>query len=160
MYITVTVYVFIFVGVNFRGFRGHLVIRENNIFVNPRTIQIHKNFSCLVAALLAQRSISLKVLPYSLPCDDGITKICTISLSFITETAKRSEFFLFLYVTSFPYLLILVIKFVITPNCRINKTVCTWFITTKNNTHEKVPTKLTFKKHENLYLENKDIYGI
>jgi len=29
-------YVFIFVGVNFHGFRGHLVIRENNNFVNPQ----------------------------------------------------------------------------------------------------------------------------
>jgi len=31
-----TVYVFIFVDVNFRGFRGHLVIHENNFFVNPQ----------------------------------------------------------------------------------------------------------------------------
>jgi len=111
-----TVYVFIFVGVKFCGFRGHLLIHENNIFVNPQkffTLWIHENFSCSVAALLAQRSISFKAPPYSLLRDDGAIKICTISLSFITETAKRSEFFL-LYVISLPYLLILVIKLVIT----------------------------------------------
>jgi len=33
--LNITVYVFIFVGVNFCGFCGHLVIRENNFFVNP-----------------------------------------------------------------------------------------------------------------------------
>jgi len=33
-----TIYVFIFVGVNFCGFHGHLVIHENNIFVNPQAI--------------------------------------------------------------------------------------------------------------------------
>jgi len=78
-------------GVNFCGFRGHLVICENNIFVNPRkffTLRIHENSNCSVAALLAKSSISFKALPYSLPRDDGAIKICTISLSFITETAK------------------------------------------------------------------------
>jgi len=63
-----TVYVFIFVGVNFRGFRGHLVIHENNFFVNPNpwklfTWWIHKNFSSSVATLLAQWSISFKAPP-------------------------------------------------------------------------------------------------
>jgi len=49
--------------------------------------------------------------PFLLKChlityrDDGAIKICTISLSFITETAKGSKFFLSLSVTSLPYLL-------------------------------------------------------
>jgi len=150
-----TVYVFIFVGVNFCGFCGHSVIRENNIFVNPWkffTLWIHENFRCSVAALLAQWSISFKALPYSLPHDYGAVKICTISLSFITETAKRSEFFLFLYVTSLPYLLILVIKLVITPNCGVNKTMCTRFIATKNNTHENNYSRhWPFEKNTKIY---------
>jgi len=138
------------VGVKFRGFRGHLVIHENNIFVNPRkifTLWIHENFSFSVAALLAQWSISFKVPPYSLPRDNGTIKICTISLSFITETVKGSKFFLFLSVTSLQHLLILVVRLVITPNCGINKTMCTWFITTKNNTHKnKYPWNWLLKK--------------
>jgi len=86
-----TICIFIFMSVNFHGFCAYLVIRENTIFVNPQkifTLWIHENFSCSVAALLGQWSISFKVLPYSLPRDDDAIKICTISLSFITKTAK------------------------------------------------------------------------
>jgi len=88
-YYCITVYIFIFVGVNFCGFR---VIRENYIFVNPRkffTLWIHENFSCSVAALLAQQSISFKVPPYSLPRDDGAIKICTI---FYLSSLKQQKY--------------------------------------------------------------------
>jgi len=125
----ITIYVFIFMGVNFRGFRGHLVICENNFFVNLWkffTWWIHKNFSSSVAALLAQWSISFKAPPYSLPCDDGTVKICT-SYFFIFHhrNDKRIKNFPFLFVTSLPYLPILIIKLVITYNSWINKTVYT-----------------------------------
>jgi len=69
----ITIYVFIFVGVNFCGFHGHLVIRENNIIVNPQKnfiLWTHENFRCSVAALLAQWFISFKVPPYGLPHHD------------------------------------------------------------------------------------------
>jgi len=38
-----TIYIFIFVSVNFRGFHGHLVIHENNIFVNPQKLLLGKS---------------------------------------------------------------------------------------------------------------------
>ena len=93
-----TIYVFIFMGVKFRGFCGHLVIHENNIFVNPRTfftLWIHENFSCSIGALLAQWSISFKALPYSLLHDDGAIKNMYYFFIFYHWNSKRIEFFPF-----------------------------------------------------------------
>jgi len=81
-----------FYGCKFPWILWSLSHLRNNIFVNPWkffTLWIHENFNCSVSALLAQWSISFKALPYSLPPDDGAIKMCTISLFFITETAKR-----------------------------------------------------------------------
>jgi len=57
-----------FRGVNFRGFRGHLVIRENNIFVNPQNFLLCESTKISAVQLQPFLHNDFKVLPYSLPC--------------------------------------------------------------------------------------------
>jgi len=71
-----TVYVFIFVGVNFRG---HFVIHENNLFVNPRKFLLGESTKISVVQLqlfLRNDPFLLKRrLIASLLCDDSAIKI-------------------------------------------------------------------------------------
>jgi len=111
-------------------------------------------FLVFYVQLWTQYQLSFKAPLYSLRVMMALKYV--LFLSFITETAKGSKIFLFLSVTRVPYFLILVIKLVINPKSRVNKTVCTQKIT-----HMKISTHgIDFSnKHENLCLKNKDVNG-
>jgi len=94
-----TIYVFIFVGVNFRGFCGHVVICEITFFVNSQIFLLDESMK-----------ISAVQLQPFLHNDPFLLKCCLIAycvmmallniyyfLSFITETAKGSKIFFFLH---------------------------------------------------------------
>jgi len=130
-----TVYVFIFVDVNFHGFRGHLVICENNLCKSIKKILLGE--STKISAVQLQPFLHND--PFLLKCHLVAYHMMMVLFKYVLflylSSLKQQKDQKIVF-SSLPYLLILVIKLIITPNSGINKAVCTLFITTKNNTHE------------------------